>query len=162
MKSRVSFIQLKTILDIFLHGFSLSSSPHHSLRAILLLNLKCLLKYVLNCKQNISFFILLSGLSDIMVNFDRISEGFLYYSLSLSTSNSVRWKRLLMKYVTDNETNHLYFLCVCNFVWSFLTPQSASVTTSTACFSIKKFAIMPYTVLLCVPYDSHNKRRLFP
>jgi hypothetical protein len=37
--------------------FSLSNCPQHSLKALLLLNHMCLLKYVLNCEQNVSFFI---------------------------------------------------------------------------------------------------------
>jgi hypothetical protein len=41
LKSRISFIQLKPILDIFLRGFSLSTSPQHSLKALLLLNPMC-------------------------------------------------------------------------------------------------------------------------
>jgi hypothetical protein len=45
-------------LDIFLRGFSLSSCPEHSLKVLLLLNPSCLLKYVLNCEENISNFIL--------------------------------------------------------------------------------------------------------
>jgi hypothetical protein len=44
LKSRVSFIQLKPVLDIFLRGFSLSSCPQHSLRVLLLLNAMCLFK----------------------------------------------------------------------------------------------------------------------
>jgi hypothetical protein len=36
-------------LDIFLPGFSLSSCPQHSLKALLLLNPLCLFKYVLKC-----------------------------------------------------------------------------------------------------------------
>jgi hypothetical protein len=36
LKSRASFIQLKTILNIFLRGFSLSSCPQHSLKLLLL------------------------------------------------------------------------------------------------------------------------------
>jgi hypothetical protein len=43
-------------LDIFLHGFSLSSCPQRSLKVLLLLNPTCLLKYVLNCEQNFSYF----------------------------------------------------------------------------------------------------------
>jgi hypothetical protein len=35
-------------------------------------------KYVLNCEQNFSFFIFRSGLSDILINCNRISEGLLY------------------------------------------------------------------------------------
>jgi hypothetical protein len=46
LKSRVSFIQLKPILDISLRGFSLSSCPQHSLKVLLLLNPVCVLKYV--------------------------------------------------------------------------------------------------------------------
>jgi CRISPR/Cas system CMR subunit Cmr6 (Cas7 group RAMP superfamily) len=56
-KSRVSFVQLKPISNIFLCGFSLFSCPQHSLKVLLLLNPMCLLKYVLNCKLNFSFFI---------------------------------------------------------------------------------------------------------
>jgi hypothetical protein len=56
LKSRVSLIQLKPILDIFLHGFSLSSCPKHSLKDLLLLNSMCLFKHVLNCEYNFSFF----------------------------------------------------------------------------------------------------------
>jgi hypothetical protein len=36
LKSRISFIQLKPILDISLHSFSLSSCPQHSLKVLLL------------------------------------------------------------------------------------------------------------------------------
>jgi hypothetical protein len=64
LQCKVSFIRLKPILDIFLHGFRLSSCPHHSLKVLLLLNL---LKYVLNSEKN--FFIFLSGLT---------GEGLLY------------------------------------------------------------------------------------
>jgi hypothetical protein len=52
LKSRVSFIQLKPVLDIFLRGFSLFSCPQHSLKLLLLLNAMCLLKYVLDCEKN--------------------------------------------------------------------------------------------------------------
>jgi hypothetical protein len=52
LKSRVSFIQLKPVLDIFLRGFSLSSCPQHGLKVLLLLTPTYLLKYVLNCEQN--------------------------------------------------------------------------------------------------------------
>jgi hypothetical protein len=38
----------------------------------------CLLKYVLNCEQNFSFFIFRAGLSDIRINCNQISEGLLY------------------------------------------------------------------------------------
>jgi hypothetical protein len=38
LKSMVTFIQLKPILDIPLRGFSLPSCPQHSLKALLLLN----------------------------------------------------------------------------------------------------------------------------
>jgi hypothetical protein len=55
LKSRVSFIQLKPILDIFLRGFSLSSCPQHSLKALLLLNPMCLLKCVLDCEKHFSY-----------------------------------------------------------------------------------------------------------
>jgi hypothetical protein len=79
LKSRVSFIELKPILDIFLHGFSHSSCPQHSLKVLLPLNPICLLKYVLSCEQNFSFFIFRSGLSDIRINCNRISEGLLQY-----------------------------------------------------------------------------------
>jgi hypothetical protein len=58
LKSRVSFIELKPILDISLRGFSLSS-----LEILLLINPTCLLKYVLNYEQNVSFFIFRSGLT---------------------------------------------------------------------------------------------------
>jgi hypothetical protein len=56
LKFRVSFIQLKPILDIFSCGFSLFCGPQHSLKALLLLNVMCLLKYVLNFVQNVSYF----------------------------------------------------------------------------------------------------------
>jgi hypothetical protein len=56
LKSRVSLMQLKPILNIFLRSFSLSSCPQHSLKVHLLLNPTCLLKYVLNCEQNFSYF----------------------------------------------------------------------------------------------------------
>jgi hypothetical protein len=36
LKSRVSFVQLKPILDLFLRGFNLSSCPQHSLKVLLL------------------------------------------------------------------------------------------------------------------------------
>jgi hypothetical protein len=64
LKSRVSFSQMKPILDIFLCGSSLSSCPQHSLKVLLLLNPTCLLKYVLNCEQ-VSFFIFRSGLARV-------------------------------------------------------------------------------------------------
>jgi hypothetical protein len=59
-ETRVSFIQLKPILGIFLFGFSLSIYPQHSLKALwlelfLLLNPVCPLKYVPNCEHNFSF-----------------------------------------------------------------------------------------------------------
>jgi hypothetical protein len=43
-------------------------------------NTMCLLKYVLNCEENFYFlfFIFRCGLSDVRINCDRISEGFLY------------------------------------------------------------------------------------
>jgi hypothetical protein len=41
-----------------------------------------LLKYVLNFEQHFSFFIFWSGLSDIQINRNRISEGLLYLELS--------------------------------------------------------------------------------
>jgi hypothetical protein len=44
LKSRDSFIQLKPMLDIFLRGFSLLSVRQHSLKVLLLLNLRCLFK----------------------------------------------------------------------------------------------------------------------
>jgi hypothetical protein len=62
LKSRVSFIHLQPVLDIFLRGFSLSNCPQHSLKvllvqSLLLLNPICLLKYVLKCEQNFLFFV---------------------------------------------------------------------------------------------------------
>jgi hypothetical protein len=36
LKSRFPFIQIKTILDFFLRGFSISSCPQHSLKVLLL------------------------------------------------------------------------------------------------------------------------------
>jgi hypothetical protein len=69
LKSRVSFIQLKPILDILLRGFSLSSCPQHSLKVLL-----PLLKYVLNCEQNFSFFDI-----SIRINCNRISESFKFH-----------------------------------------------------------------------------------
>jgi hypothetical protein len=56
LKSRVSFVQLKPMLDIVLQDFSLSSCPQHSQKVLLLLNPMYLLKYVLNCEQNFSYF----------------------------------------------------------------------------------------------------------
>jgi hypothetical protein len=56
LQSITSFIQLKPILDTFLRGFSLSSCPQRSQKVLLLLNPICLLKHVLNCEQNISYF----------------------------------------------------------------------------------------------------------
>jgi hypothetical protein len=50
-------------LNIFWRGFSLSSRPQHTLKVLLLLTPMCLLKYVLNCEQNSSFFIFRSGLT---------------------------------------------------------------------------------------------------
>jgi hypothetical protein len=38
----------------------------------------CLLKYVLNCEQHFSCFILPSEFSDIPIDCNRISEGLLY------------------------------------------------------------------------------------
>jgi hypothetical protein len=81
LKSRVTFIQLKLVLDIFFRGFSLSSCPQHSLKALLLLNATCLLKYVLNCEQNFSFSVFRCGLSDIRIICNPISEGLLYILL---------------------------------------------------------------------------------
>jgi hypothetical protein len=56
LKSRVSFIQLKPILDIFSPGFSLSSCPQHNLKVLLLLNATCILKHALNREENFSYF----------------------------------------------------------------------------------------------------------
>jgi hypothetical protein len=67
-------MQLKSILDIFLRGFSPSSCPQRSLKVLLLLNPMCLLKYVLNCEQNFSFFIFRPGLSDKLINCNTIRE----------------------------------------------------------------------------------------
>jgi hypothetical protein len=53
LKSRVSFTQLKPILQIFLRSFSLSSCLRHSLEVLLPLSTMCLLKNVLNCEQNL-------------------------------------------------------------------------------------------------------------
>jgi hypothetical protein len=39
-----------------MYGLSLSSCPQHSLKVLLLLNLMCHLKYILNCEQNFSYF----------------------------------------------------------------------------------------------------------
>jgi hypothetical protein len=61
-------------VDIFLRGFSLSNCPQHSLKVLLLLNPMCLLKYVLSCEYNFSFFIFRSVLSYIRINCNRISE----------------------------------------------------------------------------------------
>jgi hypothetical protein len=57
LKSRVSSIQLKSLLDIFLFGFSLTCCPQRSLKVLLLKNATCFLKSVVNCEQNFSFFI---------------------------------------------------------------------------------------------------------
>jgi hypothetical protein len=84
LKSMVSFIQLKPILDKFLWGFSLSSCPQHSLKILTLLNSTCLSKYVLNLERNFSYFIFRFGLSDVRINCNRNSEGFLLYLLRLS------------------------------------------------------------------------------
>jgi hypothetical protein len=70
MKSWVSFIQLKPILDISLRGFSLPSCPQHSLRVLLLLN-----PTYSKVNRIFSFFIFRSGLSDIRTNCNRIMEG---------------------------------------------------------------------------------------
>jgi hypothetical protein len=43
LKFMVSFIHFKPILDIFSCGFSFSSCPQHSLKALMLLNSMCLL-----------------------------------------------------------------------------------------------------------------------
>jgi hypothetical protein len=56
-------LQLKPVLDIFLRGSSLFSCPQQSLEVLLLLNPTCLLKCVLNCERNFSFFIFRSGLT---------------------------------------------------------------------------------------------------
>jgi hypothetical protein len=83
LKSRVSLIHLKPILDIFLRGFSLSSCPQHSLKVLLLysrllLNPTCLFKV---CTQMwTEFFIFWSGLSDIRINCKGISEDLLYFT----------------------------------------------------------------------------------
>lgn len=55
MKYMVSIL-LKPILDIFLHSFSLSSHLQHSLKFLLVRNPMYLLKHVLNCAQNFSYF----------------------------------------------------------------------------------------------------------
>jgi hypothetical protein len=57
--------------------FQFSSCPQHSLKALVLLNPTCLLKCILNCEQNFLFFIFRSGLSDIQINCNRISDGLL-------------------------------------------------------------------------------------
>jgi hypothetical protein len=59
-------------LHINLRGFSSSCCPQHSLRRLFLPDPMCLLNYVLNCKENFSFFIIQSGLSDIQINCNRI------------------------------------------------------------------------------------------
>jgi hypothetical protein len=68
-------------LDIFLHGFNLSSCSQHSLKVLLLLNPMCLLKYVLNCEQNFSFFVFWSRLSSIWVKCNQVSEGLMHCGL---------------------------------------------------------------------------------
>jgi hypothetical protein len=55
-------------------GSRLSSRPRHSPKVLVLLNPICLLKHVLNCEQNSSFFIFRSRLCDIRINFNRITE----------------------------------------------------------------------------------------
>jgi hypothetical protein len=54
--ARVSFNPFQASLGYFLAWFSLSSCPQQSLKVLLLLNPMCLLKYVLNCEQNLSYF----------------------------------------------------------------------------------------------------------
>jgi hypothetical protein len=79
LKCRVSFVQLKPILDIFLLGSSLSSCSEHSLKLLLLLNATCLLKYVLNCEQHFSCFgldyptpvLIVTGLARVAAPLDR-------------------------------------------------------------------------------------------
>jgi hypothetical protein len=79
LKSRLFYIQLKPILDIFLRGFSLSSYPQHSTKVLLFesllrLNPTCLLKHVLKCEQNFVIFHI-----SIRINCNRIGEGLLKY-----------------------------------------------------------------------------------
>jgi hypothetical protein len=57
-------------LGYFLLGFSVSSRPQHSPKALLVLNVTCLLMYVLNCEQNLSFFIFRSGLTVTVLALD--------------------------------------------------------------------------------------------
>jgi hypothetical protein len=63
LKSRVSFIWLKPVLNNFLRGVSVSNCHQHSLKVLLLLNAVCLLKYVLKCEQSFSFLIIWSRLT---------------------------------------------------------------------------------------------------
>jgi hypothetical protein len=57
LKSRVSFILPKSLLDIFLLGFSLTCFPQHILKVLLLKNDACFLKPVVNSEHNFSFFL---------------------------------------------------------------------------------------------------------
>jgi hypothetical protein len=80
LKSRVSFIKLKPILDIFAWFQSLQLSWTQSESPLALIpraHTRSLLKYVRNCEQNFSFLIFWFGLSDIRINCNRISEDLL-------------------------------------------------------------------------------------
>jgi hypothetical protein len=69
----------------------------------------CLLIYVLNCEQNLSFFLFGSRISDTRINCNRITEGLLYLSLtscglwSLKKSNEYRRNSALHGLVETNS-----------------------------------------------------------
>jgi hypothetical protein len=62
--------------------------PEQTLYSSAFINALCLLKYVLNCEQ--TFFIFRSGLSDILINRNRISEGLVYWDLYKSVRRESR------------------------------------------------------------------------
>jgi hypothetical protein len=71
-----------------------SGCPQHNLNILLLhsiflLTAMSLLKYVLNCEQNFQFFIFRIRLSDIQINYNRISEGLLRLCLVLVSSDNI-------------------------------------------------------------------------
>jgi hypothetical protein len=53
---------------------------------LLLLNASCLFWYLLSCEQNLSFLILTSGLSDIRINCNRITESFVIVNIMFRVS----------------------------------------------------------------------------
>jgi hypothetical protein len=96
---------------IFFRGFSLSRGTQHSLKVLLLLNP---MRLSTANRFLFSFFIFWSGLSDIRINCNRVSEGFLY-RINLLT------ERRIQKQLWNTE----YAGCVRNKSWSILRCSAA-------------------------------------